>query len=410
LRLEAAKAGAEETLEILDESYEWQKNYLDESVLMQIDPYEKPVARITYMFHAKDADTLFRDPADEVISGYINGIGNDDSYAELAKKYNTDAAYIRELTSFDCNLNANSITLEATGSDKEMAEAVLAVLEKELKNAIKADKTHAEVVLTASTVEQFLEDHDSELAAQQKKIRDAAAEALVSLQKQENELRINEIEIERLNKTKKKYDEAVDNEYKKLVKEQEAQTASTTGKFKKSIKSAFIGFIVGILIGGIWYAVAYVINPILRKDSEITEYYGFSLLGSFSKAEKKNPIDRLLQKIEKVDTSQPETMILNNTALMIQAKAPEVTSILLMGTISKEKMEEMAKKLKLVLPTIAFETVAKLSNTTEDLKKVIDAQDIIIVEEREYSSLNDIDKEVAIIKAHDKNMIGFITE
>lgn len=116
-----------DTILYLEQAIADQKEYIDNSFIMKIDPYEKRIASVKYQFCVSE------DIAPEVCTGrmeqgekaYQNVFGSAEIYAYIKKSLSleTDKNYIKELVSFETE-SVGVLVVDVIAPDEELAQGI----------------------------------------------------------------------------------------------------------------------------------------------------------------------------------------------------------------------------------------------------------------------------------------------
>ena len=386
-----------------------EQDYLDNSIRMHINAYNKPSARVEYKVTVDGSELLFRDPADEIVSDMISGLQRSEQIKKIAEKYNTDEKYITELISAETDLDGNLIIIEAAGTDKAMAMDIMSAIEKEISDREKKNLRFLEGVELIRQREDFSEGVDQKLVNAQDRAFNQMTDGRERLVKNKTLAAQNEFDKKQLTEKKEKYDAAFA-EAEKKAKEEEAkaeqENTASPNKVKAALKFAIIGFIAGMLIYAVCLAVAYLVKPTLRYPEEMQNYYGYLVLGAFDKPIKKNAIDRLIQKWEGNLTGIPDEQVLDRAIVSIRNRIAPGEKILILGTIGTGKMKEPGEKIKAAFPENEFDMAGDVRSSAADLQKLISSDKVLLIEERDVSKMKDVDYQANQIITYLKPVAG----
>lgn len=177
----------------------------------------------------------------------------------------------------------------------------------------------------------------------------------------------------------------------------------------KAVKLFAIGFAVGTVVMAVFYFVAYLLNDSIREDDELSLYYGFVRLGTFSVKpvkNKNNCFDRYLLKKQYGDTE--DEYVYERIAENIGMIASKDEKVLVSGTIDKNKLEELYNKLSSLVKNCELILGDNINSSNETLRKLKDVDSVILIEERGVSKLKEVNREIDSIKNCSKKVLGYI--
>ena len=280
-------------------------NYIDQSVLVKINPYQEAFATADLLFDVQDegysldlADsiTIKNDGVERVLGSYISFLSNRISYDPLMQEYDLADRYIRELVGFSSDSAKRSISLSVRHVSQADAERILdyviSRLEQEQPTFSKDLPKHSFCVIN-------------------KNVRERVDNGLItSINQEKTNVTTTVLNSIYMDRTKtvaalEERIEEIDNALEILKKEepQRVEVAESTG----ILKFALIG-----LIGGVFLALCVLVIPlvlggkVLDKD-ELVKSIGLSLLAAFPHRKKKGLyLDRLADHMLSADTGITE--------------------------------------------------------------------------------------------------------
>lgn len=435
---EANAAGAENNLDTLKEQIEQQKKkvaeqerYLDESVLMSIDPYNEPAVRTTYQVvlrgDSEDNAMLVRDPADEIAAAYTLNLSVKEAMEAIADKFGFDVRYADELYSVSTDYDANTVTVISCGTDTEMAssinEAVCKVIESRKDSLSERYWYHS---LSRQKTEE-LTLLDTNLADVQNSRRDALLSARSGLESYEKTLESTYAAIEN-NKADIEIQKARITDFENDIRELEEDIAimsaelpgleaklytvlpSKTNSVKNAVKYGLIGFIAGMIVLAGVYCVIYILSDAMHTADEIKACFNIPQLAVFSKkcTKKTNVIDKWIAKLEGKQKKISDEDTLKGVAASVESLAAAGSNVVLLGSKAGKSLVSFADSLNEYLPAVHFSPVADNDATAESIKKLSTADAVILVEERNASSMRAIAAEIEKTKMFGRKILGYI--
>ena len=266
-------ASDENTLDLIQK----QKEYLQDSLLMQLDPYHVWTDAVVVKIVSDEPDFH----AQQFRELYKNELLNGDYLQDLAKERESDSAYISELISADridrvygINTNNSGMLLPVEEQNDSDTTTVLSI------TAYGRNREEAQELMDV-VIEELQAVHEECEKTIPHEIR------IVSRACAENvDTNLRQRQRDTLTYTQNLTFQMKDNVDKSALLEKPAEVAKPagTGVSKKSLlKYGLIGFAIGVFLMGLWYALRYVFNDKL-VDYKGIEQKGLMLkeLGSVS--------------------------------------------------------------------------------------------------------------------------------
>ena len=381
------KEGYERNIETLTQNIDYEEKYEKNSVLFQLDPYNKWVAKMDLFLEINEENGVITmvDPADSLVKAYSSILRSESSLKEASKENAIETRYLRELINIEENIDGNMITVSVTYKDGEGAQKILGnILEgvnarqSELKSSL---GTHSVILMNGET---------SMVADQE--LADSQNERVNSLSEMQT----------RLEEAQRSLDE---------LEEPQAPTGlSFKGVLKSAVKYGVLGAILGGFMTAFVWCVIYVINPRLHSAEEFKNRFGVKILGAFSQEgkEKKNlGIDTWLEKLEgRVSFSREDVLkrIIANISIYMEKER----TVLLTGTAEPDLLRSIETEIKDSFPEVSFEVRADMNRNPETLTALPTADGVILVEKCGVSKYKDIENELETIHNLNKKIIGCI--
>lgn len=383
-------AAYEKNMETVKEAVKELERYMEESVLMKIDPYAKPVASADLLFQmeesAKAADSTGTDvdPADSLVKLYRSSLFRQMDWEGLEDELGVEQIYLRELLSVSGDYDSNTLTVSATYLDAASAEKLL---ETFLDNIDACQKSLAPVV-GAHTVDVVDRSVDTVLDMSLIDAKKNNSDKILSYQSS-------------LTNLEKSRDGLVEPE---LPEELSKRKVAMSG-----IKYALIGGIGGAFLMAFYFCMIYVLCGRLHTDEELKDQFRIKILGVFGTPEKTGPfssVDRLLERLEGRSVRPAEDAVLDRIALNIANYAGDAKEILLTGTIPEETLKELADKLAGRLPQIRLSVGADMNKTSDTLRLLAACDAVVLAEQRGTSKCREILQEKEAADTLKKPILG----
>lgn len=390
-KYEQLKRGYERDIQNYASSITNQERYNENSILLKTDPYNQGMATVDVFVKMSElplensitVTTL--DSADGVLKAYASSIKQGKSLIEMSKQKGIDLIYLKELINVEIDYTSNMFNVTVTSEDEKGAEEILnGIIDdmESMKPEIE-DKLgrHSFVMLNRNSgvvTNQFLAD------LQQQRLVD-------------------------LTDTNKNLDR-VENELKRLVEPNMPVVLSNVAILKSGLKYATLGGFLGAFLTIICVCIISIVNERLSSDSEIRNRFGLRFLGSFS--QKKDTrflscIDAWLDRLEGRETI-PDEITYEVIAANVYNLINKDKSLFLTGTVGEEALKNLVIKLQERFPEIKFGFGVDITKNVAALQNTSGYNSIILVEARGEARYSDIEKEIRMILAMNKDILGYI--
>jgi len=362
--------------------------YYSESPLMYINGFARPTVEIIYSITITDAkaDELYKDSIDAIVAAYTIGL---DVYDEFNKN-GIEGRYAEELYTCDYDIDSNTIQIIASGPDKEMAkqiaDIVAGAVENKKNNITSEYRDHS----LKKVAEHYYEIIDRDLLKKQNSF-------ISSIKTRKEELKKLEDEIAKL-----KIDSGLMGD----------TVVSKKGFIPNSIiKYSILGAILGVFIVVVWYCVIYVLKPILRTENDIRNQYGIPVIGTLPKKQPTKPlfIDKLLMKLEGRSDCQNAEETIKTASISISNTASKGSHVVVITSMAENKaFDKIAEKLNSIVTEVTLILLRGGTDKANNVEELSKCDAVVLVEERDVSSLNKINEELRQIKLFDKKVLGAI--
>lgn len=392
--LEANQREEEKQQRILNQTEE----YIQNSVLMRLDPYSKVTKERRYAVSVDGNDSYeyFRDPADPVVSSYIPGLINAIDFSAVSKKYSVDPIYLKELISCWSDTNSDTVTLSSTGESSEMALAVIDAAEEVLfarqEEIIAQYGKHD--IQKVFDYETTIIDYD--LLGKQRTNLDSLDAAQNALIKAQNAIYDAESQISELQEN-----------VEKLGAKQ------TKSPLRASLKFAVLGFLLGGCATAGWYLLRYLFPSRLHTAEEMKDYWDIPVLGIFDKksdAKAFKAFDEWLLKLGGEVTEQADNSVISNISVTLGNLLPDGSKLTVTGDISEAKLTSVSEALRSALSekNITLTDAPNMRTSAEERKMLAESDAVLFVVERDTSTYQNMTDLVDTIAMFGKKIIGCI--
>ena len=385
------------------------RKYLQNSILMNIDPYQEKALLLQYYI---DSDYTWN-INENVESDYTSAVTA--AYAEYVKSgvvtseiknelgLDIDERYIEELISVDdleAEVKSDSIlSVQIIYTDdetlNEIADIVEKCIEEQTKTISDTVGSHTLKLLSVHIVTQT----DDEVAAKQGTVQaqlNAYRSQLTTLTNSMSDEQLAEVDIM-----------GDDEEDTQAV----VQTPPTKPSF--SIKYLILGFLVGAFLAVLWVCAKVIFSSTLQSSEELSDLYGVRLLGCIRKEEKVSKIDEFLLKLKnrkrkKLSKEAAENILISN--LELACKAENIQKIFLTGTeiehVEKAWITAFTEKMK----NVGIEVVygENVCYSAAALRDAVEIGTAVLLEQSNQSIYDEISKEMKMLKEQNVRILGGI--
>lgn len=406
------------------------RSYMDQTVLLQIDATAKPLAEKQYqvVYDAAGAEALFRDPADEILSAYTQQLTLIGAGSGLSEQLGIPEKYLDELFSVRCDADSNMIFVQATGVDEPMAKAVLqavcGLIESREPEMDSRYRPHALMPLeesyrtvvdeglanTQSNRYSTLNSYNSQIAACDAQILnytttiDNLNSSIAAAQQQIEDANdaITDLQDE-VRKIKRKI--ITDGLEEKIA----AKAPSPLRSVKDGVKFGIIGAVVLAVLAAGLYFIIYLMGGKLHTASDLSYLPGLPVLAVLNRSGKqKNFIDKWIYDRRNHGLALPDPAILQTAAVSLRKLIGEDTKVAVLTSLSADVLSGITGELRALLPAVTFVPVAEAARSAAGAAELNGADAVLLYEQREESSLNDIEAELTQTALLEKRVLGVI--
>ncbi|MCM1232523.1 MAG: hypothetical protein NC489_20560 [Ruminococcus flavefaciens] len=394
---------------------ETKRQYSENSILMNIDPYQKPVVSLQYYIDTHRVVNYTKDiEADytyELLGAYEAYV-NEGSIASNVRKnvnWKLEDEYIEELVEADQHSNG-ILTVNVTGKDKKFAESLAEQVNIELVNyqtELKEKIGSHDFTLIS---QQFSYVSDSDLADQQAILQNTMVNLNTTMVNLTAGFTENMLAV--WNGEDPMPDEKNDEE----METEEVILIPPTF----NVKYFLFGFLIGIFLYCVWIVCIYVLGNRIKTSDELQEVYGLRVFGVISLEKKVSSkprflscVDRFIDKtvLRKESWTLEEQWELVLTNISVSCKKAGIRDIFVTTSLHlTEQEQQLVQKIieslknydlqinfaeNIVRSARAFEQMAKISN-------------VIIIEKLGTTSYPILEKELVLCMEQSSNVLGVI--
>ena len=386
------KEATEKQLAATQNLLETETERMESSPLMQLDP--STAVCLTYGMQVT-VDTTFRPGVTEdntdlfqrIIDGYVAKL-TDELMDEAAGELDMEPADLAAITEIRGDIYAHRIYIDVYAADKQEASDILStftILLGEYRDAMNEEFGSHTI---AQVNERLNQDANQELAEKQLSFINKVTEIKTKL----TDLETTSDSLENA--------------------EPSAPAVSKSAILKSGIKYGILGVILGGFMMVFFVCVAYLMSDKITKLQEITDKYGIKGLGEFQSDSSKKPfsvidkwIDKLFGYSHKLCDNEVCQVIAANVRNYMTKDTKE---ILVTGSANEASIKRITEFLSETIKEVSFEACPDLKSNHKALELLPEKDMVILIEEKEKTTTNDIEAELTIIQNMKKELVGAI--
>lgn len=402
-----------------EDSYQENAEYLDSSLLMQLDPEEIPTVLLSYQISRNISEEEIRN----IMTMYESTLLDETSCADIVdvigKKYKNTA--VKELVSITDNVNNNSVILQNVESgvlniriyalEEKQCEKIADVIKKRMQAYTEQLQQVFGEFSVQNISEQYYLSSDSTVSTQKMNVVSAMNSAYSYMNNVTNVF--TEDQLTYFNLLTKPLDESMNQEERDTAEQNVADTAVKMNYF--STKYVLVGLIAGAFLVALWYACVYIISQTVKDADDLKVVTGLPIFGtvlSNGKLDKRNKVDKWIDSLfSRGKKKEDDAVLLERICheIELQAKKKEVKNILLTSSAGNEDialiMDKVQQKLtELGVSAVKSDSIA--SDSIEALEQLQKADGVVFVEQLMKSSREDIRKETELCSRYQVEMLG----
>lgn len=389
----STKKRLEREVKNIQDNIQSQQQYKEDSILMNINPYDEYVATAT-LYIATDYQIMpgmmYQNPnsSSSILKAYMSIAQNGEMYNYVLGKMTNKLSlrYLKELVKLEPDYDNNMLTISVLADTEKRASEVMELIMDSI------DISQEALIQT--------------IGAHQVNIVDASEYVTVDMdldQKQKDfSNTMEQLDISLQTKTKELAD----------LKEPASVLLSKTSVLKSSVKYAVLGGVLGGFMAVFFICVAFLMSDKLVNEKEIRRRYGIMVLGVFKKNGKKKPfafVDRWLDKLEGVSEKElADVQTFDVIAANVLNYSDGVNRVLLIGTTDRQELETLQNGLNGHLQSLSLMVGGNPCKDAEAIKAAASCDAVIVVERRNKSLFGSIEQELSLVKSLNKKIIGCV--
>lgn len=402
--------------------YQENEEYLEKSVLMQLNPNEIPTVMLNYQFKKDQAD----EELSNIFTMYENALLDEDTCTAIIQVFGEEYANtsVRELISvtdtengqnsdiikLQKDKNSGILSIQIYAGSEEQCEQVAEIVKKRvLEYTEQLQQIFGNYTVNAIS-EQYYISSDSNLNVQKSDAVNAVNNAYTAMKNITSGLSEKQIGyFDLLTK---------DCEDQTLVKEDTQATANMTANVQYiSMKYILIGLLAGMFLAVCWYAVVYIMTQTVKDVDEVKIITNLPVFGTVlgsNENGKRNIIDRWIDSWFAHDKKSENnelllTRISHEVAMLAGQK--DKRNLLVACSESDQNLKKQADSLVEKLRELGMNvtsTDSLVSDNTEVLKQLESADSAVFVEQLMKSERNQIREAVELCRRCRVEVLGSV--
>lgn len=402
--------------------YQENKEYLEKSVLMQLNPNEIPTVMLNYQFKKDQAD----EELSNIFTMYENALLDEDTCTAIIQVFgeeyaNTSVRELISVTDTENGQNSDIIKLQKDKNSGILSIQIYAGSEEQCEQVAEIVKTRVleyteqlQQIFGNYTVnaisEQYYISSDSNLNMQKSDVVNVVNEACTVIKNITSGL--SEKQIGYFNLLAK------DCEDQTIAKEDTQETANMIANVQYiSIKYVLIGLLAGMFLAVCWYAVVYIMTQTVKDVDEVKIITNLPVFGTVLRSNengKRNMIDRWIDSWFAHDKKSENnelllTRISHEVAMLAGQK--DMRNLLVACSESDQNLKKQADSLVEKLRELGMNvtsTDSLVSDNTEVLKQLESADSAVFVEQLMKSERNQIREAVELCRRCRVEVLGSV--
>ncbi len=395
--------------------------YGDTSVIMKVDPNNVPKLIAAYSIDdysvsvEKDNEMLLSttgdgliliSDADSIIQAYSLELKTDDIISEIksAIGLDVDNNYINELIGIDVT-GSSVMEISVIGSDKEMCETIMAVLQNHIDGAtakikeaydynIKPIDTYF-TIGKDSNVETIQKDYNT-YAYNLRYNMNYLLAIMTTEQKPYYTALVGLINNKILINPSDEEDDSIDGVKDLLAKylDEESQVEVQTIR-TFSVKYVILGLFIGAFLAALWIAIRYVMSGRLHTADDLRDAFGVSVIDEISV--KGNANSRLDVAVSGIGIASTKMKV---SKICVIGVARDNEANVIRDDLVKALTSKEAEK--------SIEICNDVLNSPADMESMADADVAVLVERRDSSKYENIAREIELCEKYGVKILGAV--
>lgn len=412
----------QDQIKVLTQSIQKKGEYHDQSILMNLNPDAAYQSTLTYIVNATKDDALLENDKgiqpvinqrmNSVLGTYASLIQNGTILGDISKKngLNLSQKQLSELVYVQTDYQAKILRVTIVGESEKQVQDITDAVRAELQNAastMAAPVTYYHLELVSS----YIGEDAGSLIPIGTVFNDGTSENDVIYQTSIDLLQRDYMQgvadMQEMLFTCKD----------QLAKLEEPAAPGGTSKssvLKESIKYALLGTVAGAFLMALFYAMQYIFSGKLMTCDYLNDNYGLMVMADYHAPVRKHPdsIDQLIARMNGITEEKQslECVYALGAANIAAQMKNNASKILLSGNAKASDFDDVATALKEKLQVTGLEVVSagNINENVAAVQKLQDADKVVLIEQLGVSRLQDIKKELQMLRKLEKDILGVI--
>lgn len=371
----------QDQLEVLRGKIAVQQGYLNDSILMQLDHRNVPVATAGIYVSAENGDTVL---AASIAEAYRLMLLSSDCMLSVADELQISEKYLWELVTisgYDGKQNSPMLRVYVYGKDAQQAQMLM-------------DRLITQLTVCEQALRKIMAPHQVNHIA-------GGVNTIVSADIEKHQ----QTEVDRLEvyRSDMDYHQRANMPYAPAALDDPAK-----GAVKAAILFAILGGAAGVFLVAAAACVSYLLGDKVYSGEDIRARYGVRLLGKVALSNRRrNAIDRWLDQQENrpVYDDKPAFAML---AAAVSSYAGDALPVMVTGSASEESLQEFAKLLQTEAPEIPVIYCGGLLSSVEAVKRLPECGSVLLAECCGQSRYSKVAKQMDIAEGTGKQILGVV--
>ena len=402
----------------LEKMRDMQKKYRDESILMNLDAYQKNVVTIEFYVdthyiynYTKDVTP---DYSSALVNGYISYIENKGILSAVCKKIgNTNnEQYIGELNSAGSRVAIDGNQIDAADTSTKVFAVYITGTDMDAANEL-ADAVTDVIKNYKSVLEQQVGSHD---LVQVDRYESVVADGNLATKQSDLNEQITTLQ-NRIDAIVATFTSEQNQIYEYNEDNADGDSSGEAVSVSISKKFIFLGAFVGLFLGCCWIAAVYIFDRKVKSSEELQDVYGMRIFGDMTIDTQKKRlfsaadhwIDKLQHKEQWTAEEQKDLILANITATCKKEAINQVFLTTSLHLNEQEKMltEELMEAIRNEGITVTFgENVARNAKSLEQMSEIAE---VILIERTGITEYTSLEKELNLCVQQKADVLGAIT-
>ena len=379
----------------LEEDIDRQEDYLENSILMNMSPYDVWEGK-TELFVKTDYTIMpeltyqNQDYTATVLQSYQSALTNAQFMKDVAAKGQIDARYLKELVTVtigksDDGYN-NLLIVQVRHTDEKLANQLMT----NILEGVNQSESRIQSVIGTHTITQVNKSLgslvDLSLADRQRNEREQLALLTDSLAEKNTSLETMEKE--------------------EMPKPVESGSHSVA---KSGIKYGVLGGVLGAFAVMFFVCVIFLMSDKVYSAKDLKSRFKMKVLGILPTDKKKeNPLDLLLNRLEGHSVGKDIEREYDLIATNVFHYAGEISSLLITGSAKEDKIASVAENLSKRLPDMKIVSGGSFLLEPKSLKGLSECDGVLLVEQKGVTLYSEAEQELEKIEDLHKKMVGCV--